>query len=375
MMMMGIELTGDVPFRQVHMHGLVRDPERKKMSKTKGNVVDPLDINERFGTDASRLWLLRAAAPGTDITYNEDHLNASRQFANKLWNAARLILMNMQSAGIQPCLTEVGQPGTLEDRWIFSRLSRTTESVNRALEQHRYHEVAEELWTFFWHNFCDWYLEIKKLRLTSNSGLTNDWRNLLGVFGAYLRLQHPIMPFITEELWHRFGETRSIALAEYPRAGAADDGAEREMALLQEMITAARKLRADHGLDKKLELKGTLYCRNGAKHVELGVIEKLANVKLDLHNEAPAGIAGAVRSTPDFDLLLELPEVDSQGQRLRLAKEIEELEKLIADKDRQLANEKFLKGAPAHVVDSLRSKRGEYVAQLDKSRAALNNLR
>ena len=102
MMMMGLELTGDVPFRQVHMHGLVRDPERKKMSKTKGNVVDPLDINERFGTDASRLWLLMAAAPGTDITYNEDRLNAARQFANKMWNAARLILMNAESAGIEP---------------------------------------------------------------------------------------------------------------------------------------------------------------------------------------------------------------------------------------------------------------------------------
>ena len=108
----------------------------------------------------------------------------------------------------------------LEDRWIFSRLSRTAESVNRALEQHRYHEVAEELWQFFWHDFCDWYLEIKKLRLSANSGLTDDWRNLLSVFGAYLRLQHPIMPFITEELWHRFGQTESIALAKYPQASA-----------------------------------------------------------------------------------------------------------------------------------------------------------
>jgi len=374
MMMMGIELTGDVPFRQVHMHGLVRDPERKKMSKTKGNVVDPLDINERFGTDASRLWLLKAAAPGTDITYSEDHLNAARQFANKVWNAARLLFMNMESAGIEPCIPQAGVAETLEDRWIFSRLHRTAESVNRDMEQHRYHEVAEQLWQFFWHDFCDWYLEIKKLRQTPNSGLTNDWRNLLNVFGAYLRLQHPIMPFITEELWHRFGETESIASAAYPQAGATDEAAEQEMELLQEMITAARKLRADHGLDKKLELTGILYCHNGAKHVELGVVEKLANVKLDLKTGTPARLAGAVRSTPDFDLWLQLPEVDSQGQRDRLQKEIAQLEKLIADKDRQLANEKFLSGAPPHVVDSLRSKRSEYVAQLEKSRTALNNL-
>jgi valyl-tRNA synthetase len=140
------------------------------------------------------------------------------------------------------------------------------------------------------------------------------------------------------------------------------------------MITAARKLRADHGLDRKLILNGVLYCRNGSKNVELGVIEKLANVKLDVRNETAPKLSGAVRSTPDFDLLLELPEVDAQGQRGRLQKEIAELEKLIRDKDRQLGNEKFLNGAPAEVVESLRVKRAEYVAQLGKSRSALDDL-
>jgi valyl-tRNA synthetase len=147
------------------------------------------------------------------------------------------------------------------------------------------------------------------------------------------------------------------------------------MELMQEMITAARKLRADHGLDRKLILPGVLYCRNGSKHVELGVIEKLANVKLDIRAEAPPKLSGAVRSTPDFDLMLELPEVDAEGQRARLQKEVLELEKLIRDKDRQLSNDKFLNGAPVHVVDSLRVKRAEYVAQRDKSQAALSDLK
>ncbi len=374
MMMLGLELTNDVPFRQVHLHTLVRDPERQKMSKTKGNVVDPLNTIDKYGTDAVRLALMMSAAPGTDITYSEDRLNSARQFGNKMWNAARMILMNMEAAGIEPSIPEPGRAETLEDRWIFSRLSATTESVNRALEQHRYHEVAEELWQFFWHDFCDWYLEIKKLRQAPNSGLTNDWRNFLNVFGAYLRLQHPLMPFITEELWHRFGQTESIALAEYPRAGPRDEPAEREMALMQEMITAARQLRADNGVDKKLLLEGVLYCRNGAKSVDLSVVERLANVKLDIRSEAAPKLEGAVRSTPDFDLSLELPAVDSGAQRGRLAKEIEQLEKLIIDKDRQLANDKFLSSAPAHVVDSLRAKRAEYVAQLEKSRAVLNDL-
>jgi valyl-tRNA synthetase len=371
MMMMGIELTGDVPFRQVHIHGLVRDPERKKMSKTKGNVVDPLDINEKYGTDACRLWLIRAAAPGTDITYNEDKLASARQFANKLWNAARMLLMNMESAGIEPSLPDPGQLEMLEDRWIFSRLSRTAESANRALEQHRYHEVAEELWQFFWHDFCDWYLEIKKLRLSPNSGLTNDWRNLLAVFSSYLRLQHPILPFITEELWHRFGQNTSIALARYPQAGAVDQVAEHEMGLLQDMVTAARKLKADNGLDDRLELAGVLYCHNGSKSVELSVLEFLAKVKLDMRTDPAPVLSGAVRSTPEFDLLLQLPEVDREVQRQRLAKETDKLEKLVVNIDRQLESEKFLNGAPPHVVEELRGKRAGYIAQIEKNRAAI----
>jgi valyl-tRNA synthetase len=374
MMMMGIELTGDVPFRQVHMHGLVRDPYRKKMSKTKGNVVDPLDINDKYGTDACRLWLLMAAAPGTDITYNEDKLNSARQFCNKLWNAARLLLMNMESAGIEPSLPEPGRLETLEDRWIFSRLSRTAESVNRALEQHRYHEVAEELWQFFWHDFCDWYLEIKKLRLAPNSGLTNEWRNLLSVFSAYLRLQHPILPFITEELWHRFGQNTSIALAPYPHAAATDEAAEREMALLQDMVTAARKLKADNGLDDKMELAGVLYCRNGSSNVELQVLEHLGKVKLEVRTGAAPVLSGAVRSTQHFDLSLQLPEVDREALRDRLVKDTDKLQKLILKIDGQLASEKFLNGAPPHIVEELRIKRADYLAQVQKNHDTLNGL-
>jgi valyl-tRNA synthetase len=349
------------------------------MSKTKGNVVDPLDINDKYGTDACRLWLLMAAAPGTDITYNEDKLASARQFCNKLWNAARMLLMNMESAGIEPSLPEPGQLETLEDRWIFSRLSRTAESVNRAMEQHRYHEVAEELWQFFWHDFCDWYLEIKKLRLAADAGLgksvlSNDRRNLLAVFGAYLRLEHPILPFITEELWHRFGQNTSIALARYPQAGATDEAAEREMGLLQEMVTAARKLKADNGVDDRLELAGVLYCRNGSRNVELPVVEFLAKVKLEVRSGAPPALTGAVRSTAQFDLSLQLPEVDVAALRERLLKEIGVLEKLVLNGDRQLESERFLNGAPPHIVESLRAKRAEYLAQIQKDRNTLDQL-
>jgi valyl-tRNA synthetase len=285
-----------------------------------------------------------------------------------------MLLMNMESAGIEPALAEPGQFETLEDHWIFSRLSRTAESVNRALEQHRYHEVAEELWQFFWHDFCDWYLEIKKLRLSPGSGLSNHWRNLLAVFSAYLRLQHPILPFITEELWHRFGQNTSIALARYPQAGATDEAAEREMGLLQDMVTAARKLKADNGVDDRLELAGVLYCRNGSRNVELPVVEFLAKVKLEVRNGAPAALTGAVRSTAQFDLSLQLPEVDRQVQQQRLTKETDTLTKLVVNIDRQLASDKFLNGAPPHVVESLRTKRAEYSSQIEKNRATFDRL-
>jgi valyl-tRNA synthetase len=370
MIMMGIENTGQVPFRVVHMHGLVRDAERQKMSKMKGNVIDPLEITAKYGTDAVRVSLLMGVAAGTDIVYTDDKLASARAFANKIWNASRLLFMNMERSGVEPAVTEPGTLEALEDRWMFSELHRTAESVNKAFENHRYHEVAEQLWHFFWHDFCDWYLEIKKLRLAENSGMTNDWRNLLAVFSSALRLLHPMMPFITEELWHRLGQTSSISLQPYPQPGAIDEDAERQMNLLQEMITSARTLRAEFKLGTK-PLNASVYA-NGTRLDQIDVIEKLANIKLEVLSERPAKLEGAARSTPEFDLLIAMPVADSAAQRAKLEKEILQHEKLIADKDRQLGNEKFLASAPPQIVEGLRAKRAEYQAQLDKSRAALD---
>jgi valyl-tRNA synthetase len=370
MIMMGIENTGQVPFRVVHMHGLVRDAERQKMSKMKGNVIDPLEITAQYGTDAVRVSLLMGVAAGTDIVYTDDKLASARAFANKIWNASRLLFMNMERSGVEPAVTELGTLDTLEDRWMVSELHRTAETVNKAFENHRYHEVAEQLWHFFWHDFCDWYLEIKKLRLAESSGMTNDWRNLLTVFSSALRLLHPMMPFITEELWHRLGQTSSISVQPYPQPGMIDADAERQMNLLQEMITSARTLRAEFKLGAK-PLNASVYA-NGTRLDQIDVIEKLANIKLEVLSERPAKLEGAARSTPDFDLLIAAPVADAAVQRAKLEKEIQQHEKLIADKDRQLGNEKFLASAPPQIVEGLRAKRAEYQAQLDKSRAALD---
>jgi valyl-tRNA synthetase len=383
MIMMGLECVGDVPFREVYIHGLVRDAEKQKMSKTRGNVIDPLHVTEEYGTDAVRLALLLGAAPGTDIVFSPERLASARAFANKIWNAARFLFLNMERSGVAPSLPEPGERTFLEDRWIFSRLNRCAAAVNRAIENYRYHEAAQTLWQFFWHEFCDWYVEIKKLRFQENSGLTNDWRNVLAVFERALRLLHPVMPFLTEELWQRLAaganqRTASVALAAFPQPepGWTDEAAEREMILLQEIITAARNLRADMKLDPKARLDGALYSATALPlaRAHADVIEKLAGVRLELRpGHAPKG-AAPLRSTPEFDLALRVPAAQSEAQRQRLEREILNLEKVIANSRRQLADGEFVSRAPAHVTEGIRAKLAGYEAQLAKSRAALESL-
>src|SRR5262249_11056464 len=253
MVMLGCEFMGDVPFRQVYIHGLVRDADRQKMSKTKGNVIDPLVVTEKYGTDAVRMALLQGAAPGTDIVLTEERMESARSFANKIWNAARFL--NVGQASPLPSAVE-GALG-LEARCIFSRLNTVAAEANRAIEQYRYHEFAQLLWHFFWHEFCDWYLELKKVPGTNTD-------HALRALEIALRLLHPAMPFLTEELWHRLGphSPKSIALAAYPQFDpklCAPD-AEKEIAVLQDIVTLARTLRTENKLDPKQQFTGTLYC-------------------------------------------------------------------------------------------------------------------
>ena len=353
MIMLGMEMMGDVPFRQVHIHGLVRDADRQKMSKTKGNTIDPLIINEKYGTDAVRFALLVSAAPGGDIALSEDRIASCRNFANKIWNASRLLFSKPKEG--------VGEPVSLADRWIASRLSACAEIANAAFADHRYHEAAQALWHFFWDEFCDWYLELKKP--------DTDWSYAYVVHEQALRLLHPLMPFITEELWQRLGKTgKSIALEPYPQALRVDHEAEREMTLLQEIVTAARALRADHKVDKKPLLTGVLYSKNA---LYIDAIERLANVKLTVETGSAPKLEGAVRSSPDFDLVLEMPK--AANQRERLLKENIELEKVIANSERQLGNEDVIRKMPEKVVETLRTKLAAYQAQLAKNLDALQS--
>jgi len=395
MIMLGIELTGDVPFREVHIHGLVRDADKQKMSKTKGNVIDPLVIMDKYGTDAVRIALLLSAAAGNDIALKEDRMDSGRMFANKLWNASRLLFMNMERSGVTAWTPGAAMVAdSIEDAWIFDRLAQATEAVNRALELHRYHEAAQTLWDFVWHEFCDWYLEVKKLRFHENSGVDAHWQATLTVYEAALRLLHPLMPFLTEELWQRLvhgepganaGQAKSISLAAYPAVARPDGTRERIRAfgLLREVVTAARELRADNKLDPKAAIEATLYLQSGNfAEADLAAIGSLAKLKLEQLSGKLAEHKGLIRSSPEFDLQLHAAAPLTAGQngagsseaRARILKEIESLERLIENSNRQLSDEVFLSKAPEKVVAALRGKLAGYEEQLAKHKKLLEGL-
>ncbi len=383
MIMLGIEMTGQVPFREVHIHGLVRDAEKQKMSKTRGNVIDPLVIMDRYGTDACRISLLLSAAAGSDIALKEDRMESGRAFANKLWNASRLLFMNMERSRVEgwipPHAIPVSENSPLEDLWIFDRLSRATETVNRALALHRYHEAAQTLWDFVWHDFCDWYLEIKKLRFRENSGIDQHWEATLTVYERALRLLHPFMPFVTEELWQRLihgasvntAQPKSISLAQFPAATSepAPDIRLEQFTLLQQIVTNAREMRADHKLDPKTTIAASLKT-TGVRFAEpdLAAIAALARLRIESHSEPEGKLA--------FSLQLQTPHLSSNGAlspeaRQRVLKENAGLERAIENAERQLSDSTFMSKAPPKVIDSLREKLAGYRAQLEKNRRLL----
>jgi valyl-tRNA synthetase len=381
-----------VPFRQVYIHALVRDADRQKMSKTKGNVIDPLEIIERFGTDATRFTLAAMAAPGTDIAFSESRTEGYRAFANKIWNAARFMFMNVERVepGLQPGGAAAFRSNTLEDRWILSRFNRVTAEVNAALDTYRFHEAANRIYDFFWGEFCDWYLELIKPRLNFEEGGDKTQArvaclNLVNLFDASLQLLHPVMPFITEEIWQAMYEGRpplkSIALAGYPQANEKlfDLNAETEMAILQDLIVNVRNVRAELKVETKVKVPIEVFAHEPGIRMMIeqnrGAVERLANVeKIAFGDRSLAERAGA-RSTARFDVhVIYEKKIDIAAERERLKKELEKLEKEFANNQRQLSNEQFLAKAPAKVVEGLRSRAQELTGLLEKTRRQLDGM-
>jgi len=396
----GDKKDDSVPFRQVYIHALVRDAERQKMSKTKGNVLDPLEIIERFGTDATRFTLAAMAAPGTDIAFNESRTEGYRAFANKIWNAARFMFMNVDriEPGLQPGRTaEGGRPHTgiagfdavtLEDRWILSRFHRVARDVNAALDTYRFHEAANSIYDFFWGEFCDWYLELIKPRLAEGADpqtARQACANLVSLFESALRLLHPVMPFITEEIWYALYDEKpplkSIALAAFPEGDEKllNSAAETEMAILQDLIVSVRNLRAELKVEPKQRVPIQIYVHEAEIRVLLeenrGAVERLAGVDgIEFVKDSLAKLAGA-RHTARFDVhVIYEKKIDVAAERDRLTKELDKIEREIANGQRQLSNEGFLAKAPAHVVEGLRKRAQELQVLREKAKSKLDEL-
>ena len=390
-------LADAVPFREVYIHALVRDADRQKMSKTKGNVIDPIDIIKKFGTDAVRFTLASMASPGTDIAFSEERTDGYRAFANKIWNAARFLFMNVErarEAGVTIDLTQLGaalkgvDDAPLETRWILAKLSAASAAVDSALAAYRFDEAANHIYQFFWGDFCDWYIEIVKLRLEFGegadlAGAKSALTTLLAVFEAALRLLSPFMPFITEEIWHAFYDdavpAKSIALTRYPRAEdmVADAASVAAMETMQQMIVTVRGLRKEMGVPEKEAAPVRVFASAS--------IAKLAGSNADLLRRlarvrevefATAALQGeGTRSTADFDVaVIYERQIDVLAERERLTKDLAKYEKGLMAAEKQLGNEAFMGKAPAHIVEGLRKQAAETKMLHDKAKAALDAL-
>ncbi len=377
MMMSGLKFMGDVPFREVYITGMVRDAEKQKMSKSKGNVVDPLEICDRYGTDAVRFAMARMA-PGTDMALSDDMLDGNRAFSTKIWNAARFIFMHIDESDRLPSLAELrGSNLSVADRWILSRLSRTIADTNDSLEKYNLHEASRHVYGFFWHEFCSWYLEMIKLHPERSKPV------LLYVFETSLRLLHPFMPFITEELWQNVPHRgASIVVAPYPEFDAEliDLAAEAQTTMGQEIIVKVRNIRSEMNVDSKqavpvrvattdpvtrqLLLDAREYVFKLAQVSSLDVVPSLGEDKL-----AARAVAGG--------LSIEVPLaglIDSDAERARLTKDLDKVRGEIDKLDRKLSDAAFVERAPKNVVDENRQRLAEYRDQASKLTDSLDRL-
>lgn len=394
------ELKDAVPFRDVYIHALVRDADRQKMSKTKGNVIDPIQIIEKYGTDAVRFTLASQASPGTDIAFNEQRTEGYRAFANKIWNAARFLFLQMERAkgagynvkmrpaAAVPALPEITP---VETRWIFARLRAVCAEVEKSLADYRFDEAANAVYQFFWGEFCDWYLELVKLRLDFSAPVEGEQAiqnpetaislaGLVGVFEASVRLLSPFMPFLTEEVWHALYEgqppAKSIALTQYPQAEdfPADDAATAAIMTLQELIVTIRALRKDLGVPEKEAAPILLHGDNrtlALADANRDMLAKMARVS-DVEFSEGSLAGAAARSGANFDVAVVYErQIDIAAERERLTKEIAKLEKGLQAAERQLGNEAFLAKAPQAVVDGLKKQQAETSALYEKAKASL----
>jgi valyl-tRNA synthetase len=398
MIMMGLHFTGQVPFRAVYLHSLVRTSSGEKMSKSKGTGLDPVALNRQYGTDAMRFCLTSMAAPGTDIVVTDDRLLGARSFANKIWNAARFLFVNLdkfEEGGAT--LDDLASPDIREkapypfagrvpliDAWLFARLAETLDVVKSAFETQRFHEAVQSIYQFFWNDFCDWYIEwVKPDLISTNKERTAiAWKNLFSCFETALRLLHPVMPFLTEELWHQLPQrpgAKSIALEAYPEAHDAwrNAAALEEFQLVQEVIKSMRAIRADMKLDPKKRIAAEFSSTDADIRetiaANLDGILRLGSLTDLTITQGKLPQTGGLRSTSLFDVKI-AETIDVAAELARLRKEEERLTRDIASKERQLDDSVFLSRAPEKIVQALKTTLEERRVEIKKVKERIRGL-
>ena len=369
MMMFGLyAMNGKPPFREVALHGMVRDQFGKKMSKSFGNVVDPLDWIERYGADATRFTLLRGANPGADVAISEDWAAGSRNFCNKIWNATRFALINGATVPDEvPAFTEL----TAADRWILGRLRSVITAVDEAYEDYEFAKICDALYHFAWDEVCDWYVEIAKIQIAEGGERAERTRLVLGyVFDHLLRLLHPLVPFVTEELWRALTGKPSIVVAPWPTTKGLqeDPEAEAELAEFRHLVTEVRRFRSDQGLKpgqrvaSRLDLTGT----------RLAVHEKAIRtlLRLDEPTESFSATARLVvgSATVEIDTA---GAIDVAAERRRLEKDLAAARKEAQQAAAKLGNEQFLAKAPENVIAKVRARAAQAEADIARLEAQL----
>ena len=366
MMMSTFAMDGVAPFKTIMLHGLVRDQFGKKMSKSRGNVVDPLEFMDKYGADALRFTLARGANPGTDQALAEDWIGGSRNFATKLWNATRFAMMNGATvSGELPPLDALNAI----DKWILSRLSETVSETTELLEKYEFSRACELMYHFAWDDLCDWYLELSKEAFAS--GTADSTKRVLGyVLDQLFRLMHPVMPFITEQMWTTLTGGESLVVAEWPVANSAhlDKKAENLVGLLQEIITEVRRFRNDQGIKSSLKIPGRITATGDIAQYASAVAFV---VRMQLEEITPSAKCEAAGVTIEFDLT---GSIDVVAERARLEKDL-----VVAKKDKETAevklnNQGFMAKAPADVVNEIRERLEKTTAEIARITAALAGL-
>ena len=384
MIFQSLEFTGKAPFRNVLLHGLIRDEQGRKMSKSLGNGIDPMDVIEKYGTDALRWFLVTGSTPGQDIRFSYKKMDAAWNFINKIWNASRYVIMNLGDMQNAPKLPAKDK-WDLADRWILSRLNATIKQVTDQFESFDFGEACRCLYNFIWNDFCDWYIEMTKEKLNNGTEAEKaDTKNILGyVLDQTLKLMHPIMPFVTEALWQDMPhEGKSIMIADYPvvHDEFADEKSEEQMKRLIELITAVRNIRneANAPMSKPVDLLIKTDDQAAADMLlaNADYIKRFchpADLQIATDTQAPKlAMSGIVTGAEVYIPMAEL--VDLKEEQARMEKEIAKLEKEVQRSEKKLGNEKFVNNAPEAVVAEERAKAVEWKQKLEAAQARLASL-